>query len=67
MKGWEINCLLWAEEHKKGNCPKCGSSNVEVQEFKRAPRYSVTFSCMDCGNWAHFDGFLPEYFESIKD
>ena len=60
MKGWEINALRFAEEHDKGTCPKCGSSNIEVQEFRNGRRHSITFRCLDCGSGDHLDGFLSE-------
>ncbi|MBQ9249767.1 MAG: hypothetical protein IJ179_05320 [Oscillospiraceae bacterium] len=59
MKGWENNVVSFAEKHDAGTCPKCGSTDVNVQEHRNGSRYSITFHCMSCGSWDHFDGFAP--------
>lgn len=60
MKGWEINAVKFAETGDPGNCPKCGSDDVDVKEFFFGKRYSISFRCRVCGSGDHLDGFREE-------
>ena len=52
---WVNNLIEYSKTGEKGNCPKCGSSEVTV-ETTNFGRRSLTFHCNKCGSWNHFDG-----------
>lgn len=60
MKGWENNVLLFEEEKCVGVCPNCGSSDIQIEEYQRGDRKSLSFLCRSCGSGDHFDGFIKE-------
>lgn len=53
---WIKNVISYYESGDAGECPVCGSRNVEVMEHKNGKRKSVTFVCKDCRVSEHFDG-----------
>ncbi len=53
---WEKNLIEYYKIGNAGTCPKCKSENIEVAKHKINERNSITFSCKECGNFAHFDG-----------
>ena len=55
MKTFLNNFVCYIKTGKVGNCPFCGSSNVEVEDYKYGHQ-SVTFTCSECGKSDHFDG-----------
>ncbi len=52
---WIDNYIEFKTNKTCGNCPKCGSNDVKVQEIQCGTRNSVTLSCGKCGDFAHFD------------
>ena len=56
MSDWMDNLLSYCKSGEKGKCPKCHSDMVEVQEFLEGRHHSVTFECLKCKSFAHFDG-----------
>ena len=48
MKGWENNAMLYNQQKKAGNCPKCGSKDIKVEEYVRGIRKSISFLCKNC-------------------
>lgn len=53
---WMDNLIAYYKNHMAGECPACGSRNIEVLEHKNGRRKSVTFVCKDCHSSEHFDG-----------
>jgi len=56
VSGWIDNLLLYCKSGKKGNCPKCHSDLVDVQEYSKGRHRSITFECRKCNSFEHFDG-----------
>ena len=53
---WLKNAIQYVETENAGNCPNCNSEKISVTEHIFDTRKSWTFSCENCGSWAHFDG-----------
>lgn len=51
---WLNNLKEYIESNKTGKCPRCGSDNVKV-DVLRMGRGSYTFTCAQCGSFAHYD------------
>ena len=56
MSKWTDNLMLYCDTGRVGNCPKCKSENVKVEEHKHGHRVSLTFICGHCKSMGHFDG-----------
>ena len=56
VTGWLKNAIQYLEANNVGNCPDCNSEKTSVEEHIFSTRKSWTFSCKNCGSWAHFDG-----------
>lgn len=57
---WTENLILYYKTNQIGNCPNCKSKSIEISEHSYGERMSWTFTCKDCGKWAHFDGYVGE-------
>lgn len=55
MSGWVENLIMYKASQSILPCPKCGSTEVKVEEFNKG-RKSVSFMCKKCGSGDHFDG-----------
>lgn len=56
MSGWLQNAVSYNKNKDAGKCPKCGSADVQVEEYVHGSRRSLSFTCSSCGNGAHLDG-----------
>lgn len=52
---WINNIILYCDSAVPGNCPMCGSQNVQVTTHITS-RISLSFTCNTCGASDHFDG-----------
>lgn len=59
MSSWIDNLIKYYQSNDIGFCPKCGSSNIDVQKYN-GMRESLTFICKDCKSSAHFDGTVKK-------
>ena len=53
---WTKNLISYCNTGKAGQCPKCNSNNVAVEDLASEHRQSLTLTCKECGSWSHFDG-----------
>lgn len=54
MKSWIDNLQQYEKNKNTGICPKCGSSDICVEELHYG-RKSISFKCNACGSGDHFD------------
>ena len=55
MKDWTNNLIQYTTNKNPGECPVCGSTDIEVIKHENQ-RKSISFKCRKCGKSDHFDG-----------